>query len=284
MKKHISKISIIIPTYNRASTIGRTIESFVAQTFKDWEMLVVDDFSTDDTRSILESFSRNDSRIRYLLNERKKGPQGARNTGILHANSDWVCLFDSDDVAYPQFLSKMIGAVEDGIGCVACYLNLIYIESGKSMIAEWADDGYVEKKIMSGKLYINFVNSIFRKSKLLDIGLLDEECPNFQEYDTHMRLSRISQYKAVRDVLLDYHLGVPDSISVATHKNPIGRIHVLCKLAKHWRTTDYRSFIKAARLLYFDANTDWKKRIINVAPEILPIIPIAYIKRKLIKK
>lgn len=277
-------ISIIIPTYNRAAIIGKTIDSFIAQTFEDWEMLIVDDYSTDDSKKVIESFAQKDSRINYLINERRKGPQGARNTGILHANSDWVCLFDSDDIAYPQYLSKMIGAIEDEIGCVACYLNLIYTETGMSTIAEWADDGYVEKKIMSGKLYINFVNSIFRKSKLLEIGLLDEDCPNYQEYDTHMRLSRITQYKAVKEVLVDYHLGVPDSISVATYKNPIGRIHVLCKLARHWRKTDYSSFIKAARLLYFEASKDWKRRIITMAPEILPIIPFAYIKRKLITK
>lgn len=282
--KNKPTISIIIPTYNRAAIICKTIDSFIAQTFEDWEMIVVDDHSTDKTKEVIEQYHQRDNRIQYLLNERKKGAQGARNTGIIHAQTDWVCLFDSDDVAYPNYLSKMVGAIEDGVGCVASYLNLIYVGKGKSDIAEWADDGYVEKKLMTGKLYINFVNSIFRKTELVKIGLLDEDCPNYQEYDTHLRLSHNVRYKAVREVLLDYHLGVPDSISVSTNKNVIGRIYILCKLAKHWRKADYRSFFKNARLLYFQAEKEGKRRILRVAPEILPIIPIAYIKRKLMKQ
>ena len=277
-------VSIIIPTYNRAAIISKTIDSFIEQTFEDWEMIVVDDYSTDNTKEVIEDYHKRDARINYMLNERKKGAQGARNTGIMHAQADWVCLFDSDDIAYPDYLLKMVGATENGVGCVACYLNLIYVGEGKSDVAEWADDGYVEKKLMLGKLYVNFVNSIFRKSELVKIGLLDEDCPNYQEYDTHLRLSQNARYKAVREVLLDYHLGVPDSISVSTHKNVVGRIYILCKLAKHWRKTDYRSFIKNARLLYFQSEMEWQRRILRVAPEILPIIPLAYIKRKLLKQ
>ncbi len=277
-------ISIIIPTYNRAAIIGKTIDSFIAQTFEDWEMIVVDDRSNDNTKDVIEEYHKRDARVRYMLNERKKGAQGARNTGIVHAQAGWVCLFDSDDIAYPKYLSKMVGAIEEGVGCVACYLKLIYVGECKSDVAEWADDGYVEKKLMSGKLYINFVNSIFRKSELLKIGLLDEDCPNYQEYDTHLRLSQNAQYKAVREILLDYHLGVPDSISVATHKNVMGRIYIWYKLARHWRKTDYRSFIKNARLLYFQADREWRKKILRVAPEALLIIPLAYFKRKLYKQ
>lgn len=82
------ELSVIIPTYNRANTIGRTIESFIAQGFKDWEMIVVDDHSTDNTKEVIDDYNRSDNRIHYLLNERKKGAQGARNTGILHAQAD----------------------------------------------------------------------------------------------------------------------------------------------------------------------------------------------------
>ena len=94
-------ISIIIPTFNRAATIGKTIDSFIAQDYIDWEMLVVDDHSTDNTQEVIDAYNKRDSRIHYLLNERKKGAQGARNTGLLHVKHDWVVLFDSDDFVYP---------------------------------------------------------------------------------------------------------------------------------------------------------------------------------------
>ena len=74
---------------------------------------------------------------------------------------------------------------------------------------------------------------------------------------------------------------MPDSISAQRKKNIDGRIYILCKHSIRWRKVAYSSFIKSARLLWFDADREWKRKIVRAAPEILPILPLAYIKRKL---
>ncbi len=96
--------SIIIPTYNRAHIIRRPIESIIAQTFIDWELIIVDDGSTDETRSIVDSYS--DSRIKYIWQENQER-SSARNHGIKLAKGEWICFQDSDDEYLPEHLQVL---------------------------------------------------------------------------------------------------------------------------------------------------------------------------------
>lgn len=272
------KISIVIPAYNRALTIGRTIDSFLAQDYDEWELLIVDDYSTDNTNDVIHEYEKKDNRIHYLLNERKKGAQGARNTGILHSQSEWIIIFDSDDYAYPSFLRKMKEHIQTGDNVIVCYLNLIDLTRNSSSIAKWAKNGYIEKDLMEGHIYIGFDAGMFRKSALEQIGLLDEDCPSYQEFDTHLRLSRYFLYKAVEEPLVDYYLGNQDSISVSS-KNKIGRCYILWKNRKRWRRISYKSFIKSARLNFVEVSSFWKLKLLQIAPEIIFIIPLMYLKR-----
>lgn len=274
-------VSILIPTYNRAATISKTIDSFITQDFKEWEMIVVDDHSTDNTKEVVEEYHKRDPRICYVLNERKKGAQGARNTGILHAKAEWVCLFDSDDYAYPTFLSKMEAEINEKVDVVTSYLNIINVAEKSQTLAEWGGDGYLEKDLMTGKKYVAFNMALIRKEKLIQIGLLDEQCCAYQEWDTHLSLSKICTYKAVREVLSDYYLGMPDSISAKKKLNVDGRIYILIKHCSRWRKMAYGALVKTARHLYFDADKAGKRKLMCAVPEIIPIIPLAYIKRKL---
>ena len=98
--------SIIIPTYNRAHVIMRPIDSVLRQTFEDWELIIVDDGSTDDTKSIIESY--HDNRIRYVWQENQER-SAARNHGIALAKGEWICFLDSDDDYYPNHLANHLG-------------------------------------------------------------------------------------------------------------------------------------------------------------------------------
>ena len=271
-------ISIIIPAYNRAKIIPATLDSILAQTYQNWECIVVDDLSKDDTKAVVQQYVEKDCRFRLLTNERKKGAQGARNTGILHAHSEWVICFDSDDTMRPQYLERMVAAIDDESDVIACWVDEHFVDLDTSEIAKWAGNGWVETDLMAGKLYVNFDNAMFRKSALEDIGLLDEDCPSYQEYDTHLRVSREHRYKAVEDILVDYYLGNPDSIS-SSKKNSIGRSYVLWKNQKRWREVSYRSYYNNARHLFVGADRFWKKRLLCMAPEILPAVCIAYMKK-----
>lgn len=103
MKKPL--VSVITPTYNRAHVLGKTIQSVLDQTYDNWELVIVDDGSTDDTEALVKSFT--DKRITYL---RKKngGPSKARNFGIKHATGKWVMYLDSDDELLPPCIETMV--------------------------------------------------------------------------------------------------------------------------------------------------------------------------------
>jgi len=101
--------SIIIPTYNRAHTIRRPIESVLAQTFTDWELIIVDDGSTDDTKSVVESYQ--DGRIRYVWQENQER-SAARNHGIKIAKGEWICFQDSDDEYLQNHLEVLLRGIE----------------------------------------------------------------------------------------------------------------------------------------------------------------------------
>ena len=281
-------ISIIIPTYNRAAIINKTIDSFIAQDFNDWEMIVVDDHSKDNTKEVIEEYHKRDERISYMLNERKKGAQGARNTGILHAQAEWVVLFDSDDYVYPNFLSTLKTAVDDKTDVVTCYAQIMMQDGSEARVLEWGGEGNIEYRLLTGANYVNFDDCLFRKSKLFEIGLLDEDCPRYQELDTHIRLSRVATYKWENEVLMDYMWGGDDALSKGGTKNLDGRAYVVWHNQERWREVAYDAYFKEVKNLFRRVSRPVRRMLIKMEPRVLLALPQIYfeaavrvIKRKL---
>ncbi len=107
-------VSIITPSYNSSAFISRTIESVLAQTFMDWEMLIVDDCSTDMSPAIIMEYARRDKRIRLLQTEQPSGsPAVPRNIGIMNAQGRYIAFLDSDDVWLPNKLEEQLTCFED---------------------------------------------------------------------------------------------------------------------------------------------------------------------------
>jgi glycosyltransferase involved in cell wall biosynthesis len=99
-------VSVVIPTYNRASLLGRAIKSVLEQTYQDFEIIVVDDASTDNTEEVVRNLR--DRRIRYLRHEKNRGGSAARNTGIRAAWGQYIAFQDSDDEWLPEKLKKQM--------------------------------------------------------------------------------------------------------------------------------------------------------------------------------
>jgi len=114
-------VSIIIPTYNRADLIGETLDSIIAQTYLNWECIVVDDGSTDNTSEVLKNYTKKDSRITYHHRPKnyKSGGNGARNYGFDISKGEFINWFDSDDVMLPNFISSKVECIE-GKNMVIC--------------------------------------------------------------------------------------------------------------------------------------------------------------------
>ena len=104
-----SHISIIMPCYNAASFIAQAMDSVLAQTFENWEMLVVDDCSTDASAAIIQEYARQDSRIRYYRTDSPSGsPSIPRNIGLEHARGEYIAFLDSDDLWLPEKLEEQL--------------------------------------------------------------------------------------------------------------------------------------------------------------------------------
>jgi glycosyltransferase involved in cell wall biosynthesis len=106
------KVSIITPAYNRQNLLPRAIESVHGQSFGDWELIIVDDRSTDGTRGLVEDYQKKDERIRYLFNTHSKGPAGARNCGIESAQGEFIAFLDSDDEWSENYLKDSLTALQ----------------------------------------------------------------------------------------------------------------------------------------------------------------------------
>ena len=102
------KVSIITPSYNSEKYISETIESVLTQTYKNWEMIIVDDASSDDSLQIIEQYAQKDDRIKVIKSKQNMGPAKARNRAIEEAKGKYIAFLDSDDVWFPEKLEKQI--------------------------------------------------------------------------------------------------------------------------------------------------------------------------------
>lgn len=230
-------IAVIIPTYNRASSLSVAIDSILSQTYNYFELIIVDDGSTDNTAEIVNAYV--DPRIIYCHNTRKKGAPGARNTGLLRAKGDYVVFFDSDNYMHPDFLSKLVAEIESK-GCDVCssFSNVIdYTTQKKVGEFKWVCDGDITRKILTWESYADNSSTMIRRQKVLDIGLLDEDCPAMQEWDTHIRLSKICTYSTVKECLIDYYVGGEDTISKNKRKEANGRMFIMKKFQREFKQT-----------------------------------------------
>ena len=124
----IPDVSVIIPTYNRASFISRAVESVLNQSFKKWELIIVDDGSTDNTQDILKIYE-NQTRIK-LLKTKNRGVSAARNLGVRQALGYWIAFLDSDDQWLPEKLEKQMRESLKNPGVSIIHGNEIWIRRG----------------------------------------------------------------------------------------------------------------------------------------------------------
>lgn len=126
-------ISIIIPVYNSDKTINRCVDSILSQTFNNWELLLIDDGSTDRSGELCDEYSAKDQRIK-VFHKKNGGVSSARNLGLNNVKGEWITFCDSDDFVYPNWLKNYVDNISDGIDLI-CQA----FESDKSLINEFKD-------------------------------------------------------------------------------------------------------------------------------------------------
>jgi len=169
---------VVIATYNRARLLKETIESVLKQTFQDFELIVVDDGSTDDTEKVLKSYG---DRVRYFRQE-NRGPSAARNLGIRHARTSWISIQDSDDICAPNHLKTLFGFVQKNPDCGMVFANGSYLDDpgpkGKTIIPREKSKRMAERGVELADLFstsiVRLQAALLSKEAFLSIGGLDE--------------------------------------------------------------------------------------------------------------
>jgi succinoglycan biosynthesis protein ExoO len=141
-------VSIVMPTYNAASFVGRAVDSVRAQTVTNWELLIVDDCSTDSTMDVVNALVATDARIRVIRLEQNGGPSVARNRGFDEARGEWIAIIDADDAYLPDRLEKLLAATQD-LDMVAD--PLLYFDAGAAKTARtWRLPEHAPKWTLAG--------------------------------------------------------------------------------------------------------------------------------------
>lgn len=245
-------ITVIIPTYNRGHLIKRSIESVLNQTNPPSEILVVDDHSTDNTYEIIESIQ--DNRVKYIKNYRRKGANGARNSGILKTKTKYVAFQDSDDIWHPQKLEKQIKIISKSIGYDMCFSSFNLIQKdGVKLFPEYK---IISEEILSKLRTGNFISTqtIILKTKIAKELLFDESLLRLQDWDFVLRIAKTYRIFHLDEPLVDVEVQ-NDSIT----KN----IHILEAYEDIFKKHPYLSTVTHYnRYLYFriTGKNEWSNR------------------------
>ena len=189
--KRNSKISIILPTYNREKIIGESIKSCLNQTYKDIEIIVVDDCSTDNTKEEIEKIK--DMRIKYIKLPTHKGACYARNVGIKNAIGNYISFIDSDDIFLPTKLEKQLNNLiknnSDFDFCRVEFFNegeFLILVPNENQTKE-IKDGNIYNEILTNGNFIS-TQAILVKKSYIEKYLFDENMPRLQDYELLIRM------------------------------------------------------------------------------------------------
>ena len=219
-------ISVIIPSFNRGYCIKTCIESVLSQTFEDFEVIVVDDASSDDSFAQIQSIS--DPRVRYVAHESNRGGAAARNTGIEWAQGEFVTFLDSDDCWMPQKLEKQLQRLlEKGEEYGLVYTWFIRINPAGEELGRDSHsiDGPALDKLLVKNYIGTFSSVMVRKSALEAVGGLDEKMRSCQDWDLFIRLSRITHVCCVEEYLVHYLQNRKDSYRISSNPRSIIQGH-----------------------------------------------------------
>ena len=183
-------VTVVIPAYNRARSIENSLRSVQAQTYQNWEVIVVDDSSKDDTAACVMRLGQEDSRIKLIRHQRNQGAQAARNTGIHAAQGKWIAFLDSDDQFFPYSLeSRMMVANRENVSVVHSGCNMIHPDGSIEPYRTEPISGRVYRRLLEREGPV-FPGILVSREAMQRIGYLDERIEGFQEWDTAIRLAK----------------------------------------------------------------------------------------------
>jgi len=251
------EVSIVTPIYNRAQYIGRAIQSVVDQTFDNWEMVVVDDCSTDSSREVIKSFALRDERIKLIESASNfGGPARPRNIGVERARAEYIAFLDSDDWWYPRKLEVCLGHVDRSD--VLCHDLDVYLTGGKRLLKK------VRGRALKGPAFIDLMtkgnalpnsSAVVRKKTILDVGGFSEDRSliSVEDFDLWLKIARTaSRFCYIGKSLGGYWDG-GGNISSSVEKH-VEAVQTLYNHYLHFLGEKHRCRAEAAKNYYIGRN------------------------------
>jgi glycosyltransferase involved in cell wall biosynthesis len=206
------QVSVILPSWNRAAWLTKSIQSVLNQSFRDFELIVVDDASDDTTAEIIENYSGNLSSITFIKN---LGVSAARNVAISNCDSEWIAFLDSDDFWHPDKLQKQIAQTSIRTECPIHFTDEVWIRNGVKVNPKRKHqklEGWIFKPSL--ELCLISPSTVLLRRELFEFhGLFDENLPICEDYDLWLRLTAQHPVALLNEKLMTRHGGHADQLS-----------------------------------------------------------------------
>jgi glycosyltransferase involved in cell wall biosynthesis len=198
-------VSVILPTWNRLPLLRRAVDSVLAQTFRDFELIVADDGSTDGTRDYLEAIE--DPRVRPIWLEHHGDPTSARSAGLRHVRGEWVAFLDSDDLWLPDKLALQLQRLAAHPSCRWSYTGYSLVDADGRPLAERSAllgrpiSGHILEPLLRFEVAVSVVTMLVQRSLIDEIEGFDETFPVRSDYDFALRLAARGEVCALSENL-----------------------------------------------------------------------------------
>jgi glycosyltransferase involved in cell wall biosynthesis len=236
------KVSVIIPTHNRADLLRQALDSVLRQSFDDLEVIIIDDASNDDTPTAVAR--QNDVRLRYFRNPENRGEAASRNAGIAHASGEYIAFLDDDDTWLPQKLERQMRLLDRcpvKVGAVYCGYYRVDMESGATMATTLPERRGAIYADLREQNWVGSPSTVVLRRECFDkVGLFDEQLEFGVDYDMWIRISRFYHVECVPEPLVRYSVH-PDRLSADAETILHGKEAQLKKYSSYF-AEDRRSY------------------------------------------
>lgn len=198
-------VSVIVPTCNRPHLLPRSLGSVLAQSFDDFEVLVIDDGPSDETAAAVAAF--HDPRLRYLRQPRNGGVSRARNRGLMEARGAFIAFLDDDDAWLPDKLARQVAlfrSLPPEVGLVHAGIEVVHA-SGTTTVLPAEAHGDIHRPMLVRNVIPGCGTVMIRREVVAAVGLFDETFPAIEDYDYWLRITRRYKADCIADPLLRYH-------------------------------------------------------------------------------
>lgn len=227
-------VSVVMPVYNAGRYVGEAIESVLSQTFTDFEFLALDDGSTDNSLSLLEAYTRHDSRLK-IFTKPHEGMTRRLNEGLALARGQYIARMDADDLALESRLLEQVHHLEEDPDCVVVGTDLVMIsEDGKELVIDRheCDHDKILQMLVNGALgVITHATSMMQRQALIDVGGYREKFDGLEDLDLLLRLAEIGRLANIPRVLFKVRMHA-DSVCATRFRTQARLVHTILTEAR----------------------------------------------------